>query len=174
MGDETLQTIDDRNSNDFRSALSTEWHLLTDGVMGGVSSGRLTLDVKDGKSCLCMRGNVSLDNGGGFIQAVLPLGVDAGYDASAYSGLQLEVYGNDEVYNVHLKTSELWLPWQAFRQSFSARAEWQTIHLPFNQFEAYRTDSKLNVKKLERIGIVAIGREFTADLCIAGIALYKE
>ena len=46
--------------------------------------------------------------------------------------------------------------------------------LPFDQFTGYRIGKKLDLKHLERIGLVAIGRAFTADLCFAQIGLYRD
>jgi hypothetical protein len=53
-------------------------------------------------------------------------------------------------------------------------ARWQTIRLPFTEFSGYRIGKKLDLTRLERIGLVAIGRAFTADLCIAKLALYRD
>ena len=46
------------------------------------------------------------------------------------------------------------------------------MRLPFTGFEGYRISAPLDLEQLERIGIVAIGRAFRADLCVAGLALY--
>jgi len=37
--------IDDRRSGNLKSNLGIEWRLVTDQVMGGISSGKLTLDI---------------------------------------------------------------------------------------------------------------------------------
>ncbi len=174
MSEETLQIIDERNTGDYRAALGTEWRLVTDGVMGGVSSGKLVLDVKEGKHCLRLSGKVSLDNNGGFIQAALPLPPAGDFDASGFSGLLIDIYGNNQSYNIHLRTSDLWLPWQAYRQSFTAGTGWNTYRFAFVGFEAYRTETQLNTKKLKRIGVIAIGREFDADICIGRMAFYRD
>ena len=123
MADDLL-IIDDRRTGDTRSALDTPWRFITDGVMGGQSSGELTLDTIEGKACLRLRGDVSLENRGGFVQAALDIKGTPAADASAYQGLLLEVYGNDESYNLHLRTDDVWLPWQSYRASFQARPGW--------------------------------------------------
>jgi hypothetical protein len=169
-----LLIIDDRGSGDDRSTLGSRWRLVTDGVMGGVSKGELLPDTVDGRPCLRLRGDVRMENNGGFVQAALDLPGNATFDASAWSGLALDVYGNGEQYNLHLRTSEVWLPWQSYRAAFIAEARWQQLRLPFTGFTAYRIGAELDLKKLERIGIVAIGRAFKADLCIANVALYRE
>jgi hypothetical protein len=60
-----LLMIDDRSSGDERSLLGTSWRLITDNVMGGVSSGRLTMDAREGRLCLRLQGDVRLENSGG-------------------------------------------------------------------------------------------------------------
>ncbi len=169
-----LMLIDGSRTDQLESELGSQWRIVTDGVMGGVSSGNIYPDVIDGRSCLHLRGNVRLENNGGFIQAALDIqGTDAS-NASSYKGLVLDVYGNDEQYNLHLRTDDVWLPWQSYRISFMAPARWQSVKLPFKDFSGYRIWKDLDLRELERIGIVAIGREFTADLCIARLALYRD
>lgn len=155
--------------------LPTEaWRLVTDGVMGGVSRGELSRESHDDRSCVALRGRVSTANNGGFIQMALDLDDQAVAGADRFDGLQLDVRGNDEEYNVHLRTSYLWLPWQSYRASFSAASEWQTVKLPFTGFVPYKTATALKLGKLQRIGIVAIGRDFDADLCVARVAFYRD
>ena len=140
--------------------------------MGGISDGSLSPDSIAGRYCLRMRGTVRLDNKGGFIQAALNIGQTQAFDASGYQGLLLDVYGNDEEYNLHLRTDDVWLPWQSYRASFQAPARWHSVKIPFEAFTGYRIWRKLDITQLRRIGLVAIGREFTADLCIGKLALY--
>jgi len=166
--------IDDRQSGDLQASIGTQWRLITDGVMGGMSSGTLALDQREGRDCLRLQGEVSLENSGGFIQAALELAPSGVLDASAYAGLELDVYGNAEAYNVHLKTSRVWLPWQHYRASFMAEPGWHTVQVPFTAFEGYRIGAGFDPARLERIGIVAYGRAFTADLCIGRVALYRD
>ena len=166
--------IDDRSSAGLVSNLGPEWRFVSDGVMGGRSAGRLTLSQRDGRDCLHLQGRVSLDNNGGFLQINLDLGRDGPLDASAYDGVELEVFGNDEDYNLHLKTSAIWLPWQSYRAGFRAPPEWRSIRLPFAEFEPYRIGKPLDPGRLERIGLVAIGRAFDADVCLGRLALYRN
>jgi hypothetical protein len=169
-----LLILDDRRSGDERSRIGTSWRLITDDVMGGVSSGRLTSETVAGRACLRLQGDVRLENNGGFVQAALDLNQEDAADASSYTGVQLELFGNGEVYNVHLRTGDVWLPWQSYRVSFQALPGWHTVQLPFVDFAGYRIFSPLNLKRLERIGIVAIGRAFAADLCFASLAFYRD
>lgn len=169
-----LMTLDDRSSGDLRSKLGTSWRLVADTVMGGVSTGQLKTAIVDGESCVCLTGQVRLENNGGFVQASLELAADASLDASGYDGVLLEVLGNGESYNVHLRTADTKIVWQSYRAAFVAEPAWQTVRLPFARFVAHRVDRPLDVRRLKRIGLVAIGRAFAADLCLKRLALYRE
>jgi len=166
--------IDDRTSGSFRSSLGTEWRLVTDQVMGGVSEGTMTLDTFENRHCLRMRGNVSTENSGGFVQIALPLSEQNEFDATQYTGIELEVAGNNESYNIHIRTAGLWLPWQSYRFGFKATNDWQTLRFPFRDIKPYRTSKAFRQDRLVRIGLVGIGRDFQADLCLASLSLYRE
>ena len=167
--------IDDFRSGDFISALGTQWRAVSDQVMGGISEGLIAYDTLDGRQCLRLTGDVSLENNGGFIQAAADLSPSGGtLDASGYDGLRLIVRGNNEQYSVHLRTPDNSRPWQSYRAHFSAPGEWQTIDLPFGAFTPYRLEAPLDLTRLRRIGLVAIGRAFQADLAIAGLMFYRN
>lgn len=172
MAEEKILIIDDPgNSSD--TVVADQWRLVTDNVMGGISQGRLITESVRDRRCLHMQGDVKLDNNGGFVQIALDLPENLLDNISSYAGLVFDAYGNGESYNIHLRTSNLWLPWQSYRSSFIAPAEWKTFYIPFTDFQSYRTSKTLKVEKIERIGVVAIGREFTADLCLGKIGLYR-
>jgi hypothetical protein len=142
--------------------------------MGGVSEGSLVPDTVAGRSCVRLRGTVSVENRGGFLQAALDAGADGTLDASGYTGVLLDVYGNGEEYNVHLRTADVWLPWQSYRATFTAPAAWHTVRLPFAGFTGHRIRTPLDVTALRRIGILAIGRAFKADVCVGRVGLYRD
>ena len=167
------QLIDDRSSDTLTSSLGTQWRLVTDQVMGGVSEGSLTPENHRGRRCLRLQGGVSTANNGGFVQMALPLAADATYDATAYTGIELQVTGNNERYNLHIRTASLWLPWQSYRASFEATPEWTTVRIPFTALKPYKTSRAFRPDQLEQLGLVAIGREFQADLCLAAVRLYQ-
>lgn len=173
MADQRLVIWDPLN-DEPPAGLDKRWRLITDGVMGGASSGTLANDSLDGRPCVRLRGDISLKNNGGFIQLALDIDTLQAANASAYRGLMLETYGNNETYGLHLRTKDVWLPWQSYRASFTAPAGWQTIKLPFDTFEGYRIGKPLDLTGLKRIGIVAIGREFSADICVGRLTLYRD
>jgi hypothetical protein len=172
MSAEPSPIVDDRTSGNLSSNLGTRWQLIVDTVMGGVSRGALTLETIDGRSCLHLTGEVSLENGGGFMQAALDLNPDGLLDARGFSGIGLDVRGNGETYNLHLRTADTRIVWQSYRDSFRAGSGWERVRLPFGGFEPYRIDRPLDLSTLRRLGLVAIGREMTADLCVARLAFY--
>lgn len=166
--------IDDRHRGDLTSNLGTEWRVVTDQVMGGVSEGKLIIDRYKDRPCLRMHGAVSTDHNGGFLQIALALSTEHHFDASAYTGVALDIAGNGESYNLHLRTTDLQMPWESYRASFMATTDWQTLRFPFSQFKAHRTSEAFHADRLKRIGLVAIGRDFVADLCLASIKFYSE
>jgi hypothetical protein len=165
--------LDDRSREGPDTPLGTAWRLVSDRVMGGVSSGRLVPDRLDGRPCLHLAGEVSMDNDGGFLQASLDLAESGYLDASAYAGIAVDVLGNGEAYNLHLRSADTTLVWQSYRASFPTGPAWQTVRLPFADFRPYRVNHPLDLARLRRLGIVAIGRPMQADVCIARLALYR-
>jgi hypothetical protein len=173
MAEENTYIIDDRSSGTFTASSGNDWRLVTDDVMGGVSIGELEFKTIKERPCLHMQGDVKLDNNGGFVQIALNLSDEAVKEAKNYLGISFDVLGNNEDYNLHLRSDELWFPWQSYRATFNATPQWQSIQIPFSEFKPYRTSTRLDVNELERIGFVAIGREFSADLCVANLRWYR-
>jgi hypothetical protein len=164
--------IEDQSQPFPLSALGTRWQVLTDQVMGGVSRGQLTREIVDGREALRLRGDVSLANDGGFVQMALDLSPGgAAIDVSRWGGIELTVRGEDEAYGLHLRTADLLRPWESYRQGFRATSAWQTLRLPFSGFAAHRTEIPLDLRRLRRLGLVAIGRAFAADLALADLRL---
>lgn len=167
--------LDDFGGGDLLSKLATKWRGLSDRVMGGVSRESVVPAEIDGRRCLRLTGVVRLDNDGGFIQMALDLAADgATLDASAYQGLSLEVRGNGQGYGLHLRTADCDRPWQSYRAGFVAEPRWGEIKLPFHEFVPHRLTTPLDVRRLRRLGLVAIGRTFEADLAVAKLALYAD
>ncbi len=167
-----LLLIDDFSRDDGRSLLGTPWRLITDRVMGGVSVGRMSISEQHGRRALCLAGEVSLANNGGFVQVSLDLSSNGTLDASRLTGVHLVIRGNGEGYKVHLKTPDTALPWQSYRAEFRAGHDWREVRLPFLGFEPHRLDAPLDTRRLSRLGIVAIGRAMAAEVCLTEVGLY--
>ncbi len=163
---------DSTQNSDQVSLITGTWEMISDEVMGGVSDGRLSHEDVQGRYALRLTGHVSTENNGGFLQMARDLGAGQGMDASGYTGLELNVLGNGEVYNIHLRTADVTRPWQSYRASFTAPSSWTTIQLPFADFTPHRLTSPLDLKSLIRLGIVAIGKAFYADIAVARLRFY--
>ena len=151
------------------------WQFVADTVMGGRSTGGLKLETYKGRTATVLRGEVSLENNGGFVQIAADLNADGRiYDASAWDGFELTVYGNAAVYDFRLRTDALSRPWQSFRTEFVAPVEWQTVRLPFADLIPHKTEARFEAKRLRRIGILAIGREMQAEIAVGAVHLYRH
>lgn len=165
--------IDDLGKPAPQASNGARWALIADQVMGGVSDGVMRRETVEGRAAIRMQGEVRLENNGGFLQIALdfdPRG--ASIDASAWTGIEIDVLGNGERYNAHLRTADVTRPWQSYRQSFQAGPAWTSIALPFAAFEPHRIETPLDPRILRRIGLIAIGRAFYADLAIGGVRFY--
>jgi hypothetical protein len=165
--------IDDFSDNNLVSKLGTRWRGVSDKVMGGVSQASLSKITINERNCLLLTGDVSLENNGGFIQASLDFKKSGDtLNAASFSGIRLISRGNGEQYSVHLRTPDNIHPWQSYRIHFISTRDWQTIDLPFQNFFPHRLDVNLDVSRLRRIGLAAIGRTFSANLTIAKISFF--
>ena len=61
------QLIDVYRSNQDQAS---PWLVISDQVMGGVSTAALRQDQRQNSNCSCLVGRTSLDNNGGFVQTV--------------------------------------------------------------------------------------------------------
>ena len=169
----TSNTIDDLSQPPPRASNGATWEMIADRVMGGVSNGTMRREAVRGREAIHLQGDVSLENSGGFLQIALDLAPDgSSIDARQWAGIEIDVIGNDESYNLHLRTADVIRPWQSYRQSFVPTPEWQTVRLPFSGFNAHRIDAPLDLSTLRRIGIVAIGRAFHADIAVAAVRFF--
>lgn len=158
----------DASRGDGRTTeLGDRFEVITDGVMGGVSSGSARVEEVDGSRALRMTGKVRLENNGGFVQ----IATDLKLDASGHTRIRLEVWGNGQTYGVHLRTADVVRPWQSYRASFEAKPEWATVELPFTEFTPHRLEAPFDPSRLRRLGLIAIGRAFAADLAVRRVEL---
>jgi len=170
-----LMLIDNFLHESLVSKLGTQWRGVSDQVMGGISEASVSLGIIDDRPCLRLIGDVRLENNGGFIQAALDLTRSGEIlDVSSFTGVRLIARGNGEKYSVHLRTTDNLRPWQSYRAHFRAGPDWQTIDLPFATFVPYRLETPLDKTRFRRIGLVAIGRAFYADLAVSELAFYRQ
>ena len=169
-----MTIIDDFTGSSAPTSVPGVWSGFTDRVMGGVSDATFREDVIDGTACIRLQGRVTRDQGGGFVQMARSFGSYRDvFDASSYRGLELTVFGNNEVYNIHLRTSDVRWYDQSYRTSFFAPPSWQTFRFPWSTFIPNSIDKELNLNGLQRIGLLGWMREFQADLALSKISFYS-
>ncbi len=152
--------------------LTPRWTFVADTVMGGVSTGRVVAVTHAGRPAARLTGDVSTDNNGGFIQMATDLGAGgAVLDASGFRAVHMEVIGNGELYHLSLRTTDLRRPWQSYRGAFVAPKDWTTVEIPFNALMPNNTNIPFNPARLRRMGILAVGRAFAADVAVGPVLL---
>ena len=148
-----------------------QWSYFSDTVMGGVSEGSASFKNSGSEKFLRLTGEVSTENNGGFVQvrSAVPQGI-----AKAKTGIKIKVKGNGEQYYLHIRNSSTQLPWHYYQQGFDAKDTWQEIILPFDLFEKSSSLmwSKMKESTIKTIGIVAYGKDHTADVSIMSLEFY--
>lgn len=107
-----------------------DWAIVNDGVMGGLSISEF---VDSGAGFAVFRGDLSLENNGGFasVRGIVPIGA-----MESHRGLALRVRGDGRSYQVRLRTNRRF-DGVAYMAEFTTQAgTWQTIEIPFEAFEA--------------------------------------
>jgi peptide methionine sulfoxide reductase msrA/msrB len=167
------KTPDNFLVDDFKSQES-DWEFITDGVMGGMSTGEMELAALDKRRAMHMAGKLSLENNGGFIQVRKNLKTKQGlFNASDYLGVYIVARAKPHKYAIHLRTGNTILPWQYYQADFVATEKWQKIKIPFTKFQPYSLKKKLNTNKIKSIAVVAIKEEFNPNIFIDEIGFYK-
>ena len=112
----------------FTSGSMLNWRIINDGVMGGRSNSQIEILPGDiGR----FRGNVSLDNFGGFAstRAILPVQLKDGY-----TKVLLKVKGDGKKYSFRIRT-DVNFDGVSYKQDFTTKAgEWQEIELVLANF----------------------------------------
>ena len=157
--------------DDLSNPNERNWVYFTDTVMGGVSKGNLEFREGKDESYYRLTGFVSEENNGGFIQFATGI---SGIPKKAYEGIRIKVRGNNENYQLHIRTRLTPAPWQYYSYQFFASDEWQTIDLPLDSFDKsnFYQPKSFNAANIRSIGVVAIGKEYDAQIDLARIELY--
>lgn len=149
-----------------KPAVDPGWSAVTDRVMGGVSDAGLTYETVDGRWAWRLRGQVKLENNGGFVQ----MRAVVREDLRKRAGVVLNLRGNDETYVVSLRTADVRYPWQSYRAELRVPARWQTMKLSWSDFAPYRIEAPLDVSTIRSLHLLGVGRAFEADLSVASVA----
>jgi uncharacterized surface protein with fasciclin (FAS1) repeats len=130
------------------------WQTVLDGVMGGLSTGR----IESGEGgTLRFSGELSLENNGGFSQ--IRTSVPEGTFESA-TGLTLRVKGDGRNYQCDIRSSRLRLMAGGYQRVFATKAgEWTEVEIPFGECVAnsfgqrVRNAPSLDPSSIESVGI---------------------
>ena len=102
------------------------WYAVNDGVMGGVSSGEMTVTDKK----LLFHGELSLQNNGGFASVRRPVNEDM----TGSMGVRLTVKGDGRKYQFRLRQDRNF-DGVAWRHMFSTDGSTQVLELKYADFE---------------------------------------
>ncbi len=148
-----------------------KWEFISDQVMGGVSFGEYKIISEENVSFIRLRGFVSLENNGGFIQARKKI---IHVNDKKFKGIKFKCRGNNNDYFIHIRTSFTLLPWQYYQGKFSTNNNWQEIRLNFSTFSGSGALLPKNIKSkhIKSIAIVAFGKKHRVNLDVSNIAFY--
>lgn len=111
---------------DFESNSSlSEWYVVNDGVMGGLSEGKLSINKKGNA---IFEGTVSLENYGGFTS------VRYGFEPKNIEGKSkavIHLKGDGKSYQFRVKTNTN--DWLSYVYTFDTSGSWETISIPLDE-----------------------------------------
>ena len=129
------------------------WQTVLDGVMGGLSTGRI--EAGDGGT-LRFSGELSLENNGGFsqVRTSVPQGTFEGA-----TGIVLRVKGDGRNYQCDIRSSRLRLMAGGYQRVFATKAgEWTEVEIPFNECVANSFGQRVrNAPSLDPASIESVG-----------------
>ena len=133
----------------------TDWQIVDDGVMGGLSKGKF--NISDDKK-LKFSGNLSLENNGGFSSI---RSKRTTMDLSQFKGIKMRVKGDGRKYKLRLESDSRYRRMAvSFQYEFSTSKEgWSEVFIPFDKLKAsFRgwnlPGMKFNSKSIQRVGLI--------------------
>ena len=107
---------------------SKNWRVVNDGVMGGLSQGRIEITQN---STAIFQGKVSLENNGGFT-SIHTIPRDYGLDN--YEGLAVHIKGDGKTYQLRLRTEDR-IDGISYHSNFqTVDGDWTNAELAFESF----------------------------------------
>ena len=147
--EEVLTKFD--SSNDKIS----NWQIVDDGVMGGLSKGKFKISDKN---YLIFNGNLSLKNNGGFSSI---RSQRTKMDLSNHKGIKIRVKGDGRSYKMRFESDSKYRSRSvSFQHEFETTSgEWSEIFIPFENLKAsFRgwnlPKMKFNPKSIQRFGLI--------------------
>ena len=129
------------------------WQTVLDGVMGGLSTGRI--EAGDGGT-MRFSGELSLENNGGFSQVRTSVPEETFTGAT---GLLLRVKGDGRTYQCDIRSSRLRLMAGGYQRVFATTAgEWIDVEIPFSECVANSFGQRVrNAPPLDPASIESVG-----------------
>ena len=137
-----------------------EWHAINDGVMGGLSSGRIE---RTASGTGLFEGTVSLENNGGFasVRTVMD-----NMELNNYKGAAIRVKGDGNIYSLRFRTDSRFdgISYQA--KFKTEEGQWQEYKIPFEEFTPvwrgrYVSDQpELTSEDIRQVGILIADKQF--------------
>lgn len=122
----------------FNTSDTNDWNVVNDGVMGGLSQGKLTYT----ENSVIFDGKLSLANNGGFASFQ---GNRGDYDLSKYDKVTIKHRGYGGTFGFRLKTSEpFYMPY--YKVEFSPTEEWQESSFDLSEMPEWRLADKTGEK----------------------------
>jgi hypothetical protein len=148
-----------------------QWSYFADTVMGGVSDGSAEFESIGSDKTIRLTGEVSTANNGGFIQVRSSIPWELAKDKI---GIKLRVKGNGDQYYLHIRNSSTRLPWHYYQLGFETTNAWKEVKLPFDSFikSSSFLRTSMNQDTIKTIGIVAYGKDYTADISVMSLEFY--
>ena len=152
------------------NAFNQKWEFISDTVMGGVSSGNISIIEEEEFFFYKLEGKVSLENNGGFIQFRSAIDIKE----NNYKGIEITLRGNGEKYSAHITTDYTLFPWQYYSHEVLTTTKWKTVKIYFDEFKKshFYQPKSFNSKEIKTLGFVAIGKNFDVELDVKDIKLF--
>ncbi len=125
------------------------WMVVDDGVMGGRSSGNLSL-TKDGHGLY--NGYISLRNYGGFSSVRCRTEIN---NAKKYEFIAIRVFGDNKYYQMRIRSYNN--DNHVYVKKFFAKDEWNVIKIPLKSLEPQFRGRNLRMNKFNSNSIVEVG-----------------
>ncbi|MFT4669550.1 MAG: NADH dehydrogenase [ubiquinone] 1 alpha subcomplex assembly factor 1 [Flavobacteriaceae bacterium] len=148
----------------------SNWYVVDDGVMGGLSRGELT--INDSGNCL-FKGFVTTENNGGFSS------IRYGFNKKSVSEFEhiiLKLKGDGKSYQFRIKDNSRQR--YSYIATFKTSGDWETIKIPLRSFYPGYRGYKLNKPNfsgevMEEIGIL-IGNKVKESFALEIEKIYLE
>jgi NADH dehydrogenase [ubiquinone] 1 alpha subcomplex assembly factor 1 len=137
---------------DFGGEVGANWQVIVDGVMGGLSTGSVSLT----EHSMVFTGVISLANNGGFSSWRAPFGT---YDLSPYQSVEIRYRSRGGDFTFMLEEDRrFWIPYFSMTLPDSDE-EWTTLRLDLEKFDVRKLGEQTgkNMQLTDRSEIIRMG-----------------